>query len=140
MSRYIVTVRGNRVVDVAAHDDEDDEMLGIEWALSELKDAYRHAKSADASYSLAGEDELEALVRECEEELGVLVEVGERIGVDVPLAHGWALLRVWRATLVRGEPQALEHASLRWFTPADLDTVPWLPADAPIVAELARTL
>ena len=87
-----------------------------------------------------GESDVDALVRECEEELGVVVAVGDRIGEDVPLAHGRALLRVWLARLVRGEPQALEHRSLRWFTADDLDTVPWLPADAPIVAELARVL
>jgi len=87
-----------------------------------------------------GESDVDALVRECEEELGVVVAVGDRVGEDVPLAHGRALLRVWLARLVRGEPQALEHRSLRWFSADDIDTVPWLPADAPIVAELARLL
>jgi 8-oxo-dGTP diphosphatase len=87
-----------------------------------------------------GEDELEALVRECQEELGVLIAVRERVGEDVPLAHGWALLRVWLAEIVTGEPQALEHASLRWLGPDELDSVPWLPADAPIVAEVAKVL
>jgi 8-oxo-dGTP diphosphatase len=87
-----------------------------------------------------GENDLEALVRECEEELGVTIAVGERIGSDVPLAHGWAVLRVWLATIVAGEPQALEHASIKWLARHELDTVPWLPADAPIVAELAELL
>ena len=54
--------------------------------------------------------------------------------------HGRAVLRVWLSDLVSGEPQALEHKSLRWLSPDELDTVPWLPADAPIVAELARFL
>jgi len=87
-----------------------------------------------------GEDDVDALVRECEEELGVVVAIGDRIGHDVPLAHGRAVLRVWLARLVSGEPQPLEHAALRWFGPDELDSVPWLPADAPIVAELARLL
>jgi 8-oxo-dGTP diphosphatase len=87
-----------------------------------------------------GEEDIEALVRECEEELGVIVAVGERVGTDVPLAHGWAVLRVWLATLVSGEPQALEHRSLRWLAADELDSVPWLPADAPIVAQLAKIL
>jgi 8-oxo-dGTP diphosphatase len=69
-----------------------------------------------------GEDEVEALVRECEEELGVVVAVGDRVGGDIPLAHGGALLRVWLARLVSGEPRPLEHAS------------------PPIVNELARLL
>jgi 8-oxo-dGTP diphosphatase len=87
-----------------------------------------------------GESDHDALVRECEEELGVRVSIGDRIGGDVPLAHGRAVLRVWVAGLVRGEPQALEHRSLRWFSSHELGSVPWLPADAPIVAELARRL
>jgi len=87
-----------------------------------------------------GENDIDALVRECEEELGVKIAVGDRVGTDVPMSHGWAVLRVWTATLVSGEPQPLEHASLRWLAPDELDSVPWLPADAPIVAELAKTL
>ncbi len=87
-----------------------------------------------------GENDREALVRECEEELGVKVAIGDRVGADVPLAHGWAVLRVWLATLVSGDPQPLEHRSLRWLGMDELDTVPWLPADAPIVAELKRAL
>jgi 8-oxo-dGTP diphosphatase len=87
-----------------------------------------------------GETEVDALVRECEEELGVVVAVGDRIGGDVPLAQGGAVLRVWLARLIDGVPRPLEHASLRWFAAADLDSVPWLPADAPIVSELARLL
>jgi 8-oxo-dGTP diphosphatase len=87
-----------------------------------------------------GENEVEALVRECEEELGITISVGDRIGVDIPMAHGWAVLRVWLATIVSGEPKPLEHASLRWLAVDELDTVPWLPADKPIVAELAKHL
>jgi 8-oxo-dGTP diphosphatase len=87
-----------------------------------------------------GEDDLDALVRECEEELGVVIAVKDRVGEDVPLAHGWALLRVWLAEIVTGEPQPLEHLSLRWLAADELDSVPWLPADAPIVAEVAKVL
>lgn len=88
----------------------------------------------------AGENELDALVRECEEELGIKIAVGDRIGVDVPMARGWAMLRVWLATIVSGEPRPLEHASLRWLATDELDSVPWLPADAPIVTALAQVL
>jgi len=56
--RHIVTIRNNKVVEIEKLDDEDEELLGIEWALSELKDSYRHDGSADGSYTLAGEDEL----------------------------------------------------------------------------------
>jgi 8-oxo-dGTP diphosphatase len=88
-----------------------------------------------------GESDEEALARECVEELGVRVEVGPRVGPDVPLAHGRAVLRVFAVRLVAGDvPKALEHTAMRWLSADELDTVPWLPADKPIVAELPALL
>jgi 8-oxo-dGTP diphosphatase len=88
-----------------------------------------------------GESDQQALARECAEELGVRVEVGDRVGPDVPLAHGRAVLRVFGVRLLGGDrPQALEHRSMRWLAADELDTVPWLPADRPIVAELPGLL
>lgn len=87
-----------------------------------------------------GESEEEALIRECEEELGVLVAVGERIGQDVPLGHGRSVLRVYLATLLKGQPVPLEHSEIRWLTGEQLADVQWLPADAPIVAALRAHL
>jgi 8-oxo-dGTP diphosphatase len=59
----------------------------------------------------------------------------------VPLAHGRAVLRVFTVTLLEGDvPRALEHTAMRWLAADELDTVPWLPADQPIVAELALLL
>lgn len=88
-----------------------------------------------------GEQDEAALIRECQEELGVTVKVGRRIGQDVVLGNGRALLRVWVVQLANGDrPQALEHAELRWLGADELDTVPWLPADAPIVEALRPLL
>jgi len=88
-----------------------------------------------------GETDAQALTRECAEELGVRVAVGPRIGPDVPLAHGRAVLRVFTVTLLEGDvPRALEHTAMRWLAADELDTVPWLPADQPIVAELPLLL
>lgn len=85
----------------------------------------------------AGEDDVTALMRECLEELDVRIEVGARVGEDVVLGHGRALLRVYAARLLEGEqPVALEHEELRWLDVSELDSVAWLPADAPIVAAL----
>src|SRR3954462_15794435 len=74
-----------------------------------------------------GESDQEALARECAEELGVRVEVGDRVGPDVPLAHGRAVLRVFAVTLLDADrPRALEHASMRWPAADELDSVNWL--------------
>jgi 8-oxo-dGTP diphosphatase len=88
-----------------------------------------------------GETDAQALARECAEELGVRVRVSGRVGPDVPLAHGRAVLRVFAVELLNGDtPEALEHTAMRWLAADELDSVPWLPADKPIVAELSALL
>lgn len=89
----------------------------------------------------SGEDEVTALVRECIEELGVPVEVAGRVGDDVRLGTGRSVLRVYAARLVDGaQPRPLEHADLRWLAADELESVPWLPADVPIVAAVRELL
>ncbi|MCW3843191.1 (deoxy)nucleoside triphosphate pyrophosphohydrolase [Micromonospora yasonensis] len=88
-----------------------------------------------------GEGEIDALVRECAEELDVRVEIGARVGRDVRMAHGRSVLRVYVARLLHGDqPKALEHSDLRWLSATELDSVAWLPADAPVVAALRPLL
>jgi 8-oxo-dGTP diphosphatase len=58
-----------------------------------------------------------------------------------PGGHGRAVLKVYLATLVSADsPQPLEHAELRWLGHDELNSVEWLPADAPIVAALRPVL
>nr|WP_185734780.1 (deoxy)nucleoside triphosphate pyrophosphohydrolase [Micromonospora globispora] len=88
-----------------------------------------------------GESEIAALIRECAEELAVRVEIGGRVGRDVRMAHGRSVLKVYAARLLHGDqPKPLEHSELRWLSATELDTVTWLPADAPIVAALRPLL
>jgi 8-oxo-dGTP diphosphatase len=88
-----------------------------------------------------GETETAALERECVEELGIQVDVGERVGADVPLLRGRGILRVYLASLVTDDPPRLiEHQALRWLAANELFDVAWLPADAPIVAALVPLL
>ena len=69
-----------------------------------------------------GETERQALVRECVEELGVRVRLGERVGPDTELPAG-RTLKVWLAAIEPAnrsgggtDPQALqEHDELRWL-------------------------
>jgi 8-oxo-dGTP diphosphatase len=86
-----------------------------------------------------GETEVEALVRELREELGIEAEIGDRLGGDLPLG-GTAVLRVYVARVVSGEPQLLDHDEHRWLTADALDDVPWIPVDAPLVAALRLLL
>ncbi|MFD4670893.1 (deoxy)nucleoside triphosphate pyrophosphohydrolase [Lentzea sp. NPDC058450] len=87
----------------------------------------------------AGEKPSDALVRECLEELGVSVLVGEQVGPDVPLKRD-LVLRIFAAELAGGEPEALEHNAVRWFTAGELPAVDWLPADRVLVPALQELL
>lgn len=59
MPRYQVTLLNNQVTEVSELPDRDEEILGVEWALSELRDTYRHSKSVSATFSLGDKDELD---------------------------------------------------------------------------------
>ncbi|ABD13216.1 ADP-ribose pyrophosphatase [Frankia casuarinae] len=86
-----------------------------------------------------GEHELDALVRECREELDVEIEVGPPLGEVGLSSPGW-VLRVWLGRVTRQQPRLVEHDELRWLGVAELDDVRWMPADGPLVAELRRVL
>jgi 8-oxo-dGTP diphosphatase len=87
----------------------------------------------------AGEAPDEALVREIAEELGCGIEISSWLDPVVALPGGHEL-SVAVAWLVRGVPVPIEHDELRWLGPADLDSVSWLDADRPFLAELAEVL
>jgi 8-oxo-dGTP diphosphatase len=90
----------------------------------------------------AGESEQDAVVRECREELGIEVAVGERVGADARINERLTL-RVYLARLSAGQPEPLplaEHDQLAWVRPARLLGLDWLAPDIPIVEELSRIL
>lgn len=87
----------------------------------------------------AGESDVEALVRECREELGVEVEVGQRLGHDLPIP-GHRVLRVFACRLLDGEPVPYEHSALRWLSAAAVAEVPWLETNTPLLGPLAALL
>lgn len=86
-----------------------------------------------------GESDADALARELQEELGVEVSVGARLGTDVALNSGMTL-RAYRAILTAGSPQPHDHRALRWITVDELDDLPWVPADRAWLADLAEAL
>ena len=89
-----------------------------------------------------GETEVDALVRECVEELGVRVRVGDRVGPDVPLPDVGAVLRVYAATLADDgiEPTPREHRTVRWIATDELATLDWLRPDRLLIPHLRDLL
>lgn len=86
-----------------------------------------------------GEDDAAALIRECREELGVEIAVGEPVGPEYPTPGGAMLVRTYRASLVDGEPAPIEsHDELRWLTAAtpEVRELPWLEGDYVILDTL----
>ncbi len=93
-----------------------------------------------------GESDLSALVRECAEELGVVVAPEGFLG-EVPLdgvvaggAPGASTMRVWSARVVSGEPVAREHTALRWIGADELDDLDWIAADRPLLPAVRALL
>jgi 8-oxo-dGTP diphosphatase len=85
-----------------------------------------------------GESEMDALVRECREELGVAIRVGALLGA---VAQDGLVLRVYRASLLAGEPVPLQdHDELRWLEAHEVREVPWLPADMPLLPAVCEAL
>ncbi|GAP54905.1 putative 8-oxo-dGTP diphosphatase 2 [Arthrobacter sp. Hiyo6] len=91
----------------------------------------------------SGEVAEQALHRELREELGIGVRLGTEVLAET--AAGWPLnarasMRVWFAEVTDGEPQPLEdHDELRWVSldrNGEVLTLPWIPADLPIVRAL----
>lgn len=84
-----------------------------------------------------GETKEQALVRECREELGVTVRVGE---VFLEVTHAYPDLTVhltlFRAAITEGTPLRLEHNDLRWITAAEIPRYDFCPADEVILQKL----
>jgi len=86
-----------------------------------------------------GETPQEALYREIHEELGVCVEVLDFIARgEHHVRDARIVLDVYRCALLTGEPEAREHAELRWMEPAELETLTFAKADIPAVHILSR--
>lgn len=86
-----------------------------------------------------GETKKQALARECQEELDVVVQVGE---VFMELIHEYPditiRLTLFNATITSGVPRMLEHNDLQWLYPTQIPQYSFCPADKDILTEIVR--
>ena len=86
-----------------------------------------------------GETKEQALIRECKEELNVLISVGD---VFMDVVHEYPDLTVhltlFIATIAEGKPQKLEHNDIRWISPSEIQNYEFCPADEEILKEITK--
>jgi 8-oxo-dGTP diphosphatase len=90
-----------------------------------------------------GERPEAALVRELEEELGIVVEETALAPAACASADNGGrhmLLLLYLCREWRGVPEALDAAALQWLRPAQMAGLAMPPADEPLVAALERLL
>ena len=86
----------------------------------------------------AGETKEEALVRECKEELDVVISVGD---VFMDVIHEYpditVHLTLFHAQIESGEIRLLEHNAVAWITPDEIPDYSFCPADKEINERIA---
>jgi len=87
----------------------------------------------------SGETKKQALIRECKEELNILLSVGD---VFMDVVHEYPDLTVhltlFNATIEEGEPQKLEHNDIQWIMPSEIPNYEFCPADEEILKEIIK--
>jgi hypothetical protein len=61
LARYELTLEKNVVINLEKLDNEDEEMLGLEWALTEIKETYNHSGEVSTFFTLASEEEVDEM-------------------------------------------------------------------------------
>ncbi len=86
-----------------------------------------------------GETKEQALIRECKEELNIILSVGD---VFMDVVHEYPDLTVhltlFNATIAEGEPQKLEHNDIRWIIPSEIPNYEFCPADEEILKKIIK--
>ena len=86
-----------------------------------------------------GEIKEQALIRECKEELDILLSVGD---VFMDVIHEYpditVHLTLFNATIAEGEPQKLEHNDIQWIMPSEIPNFEFCPADEEILARICE--
>ena len=86
-----------------------------------------------------GETMEQALIRECQEELDITVQVG---GIYTQVTHEYPDIKIrltlFHCTIAEGTPKMLEHNDLTWIHPSQIPEYDFCPADTDILAMLRR--
>jgi 8-oxo-dGTP diphosphatase len=84
-----------------------------------------------------GESAAACVVREVEEELGLVIEP---LAPLTPTKHDYGIVRIelvpFRAHVVSGMLHLREHSACRWLPAEELLTLSWAAADLPVVFEV----
>ena len=86
-----------------------------------------------------GESREEALIRECQEELGIRVKP---LGIFMEVTHTYPDLTVhlilYNAVIAEGEIRLLEHNDAKWLLPEQIPQYDFCPADKEILERIMR--
>ena len=84
-----------------------------------------------------GETKEQALIRECQEELGVTLSVSN---VFMDVVHEYpditVHLTLFNSTIEEGVLQKLEHNDIKWITVDEIDNYDFCPADTAVLKKL----
>jgi|TARA_B100000315_G_scaffold217322_2_gene217802 hypothetical protein len=62
LARYELTLEKNVVTNLVRLDDDDEEMLGLEWALTEIKESFSYSGDVSTFFTLADENEVDEIL------------------------------------------------------------------------------
>ncbi len=86
-----------------------------------------------------GETKKQALVRECQEELSITLDVGN---VFAEVIHEYPEIAIkitfFNATILKGIPKDIEHKDFKWITTDELENYTFCPADEKILNQLTK--
>lgn len=87
-----------------------------------------------------GETKEKALIRECNEELNITINVGEAFAEVVHKYPDVTVhLTFFNATIAEGAPQKLEHNDIKWIMPSEIYNYNFCPADEEILTKINRS-
>jgi len=87
----------------------------------------------------SGESKEDALIRECQEELGITVSVGDSFMDTAYEYTDIAIhLTLFNTAIIQGTPQLFEHNDLHWVTTAEIPQYSFCPADRELLKKIEQ--